>query len=88
MASCRVDNGWSDPAYFDLKGGSFGLQIGAQATDFVLLFMNHDGIKSLLKNKFEMGGDASVAAGEEVAIDRVEDGVAFVEQWAQVEARL
>ena len=59
VASCRVDNGWSDPAYFDLKGGSFGLQIGAQATDFVLLFMNHDGMKSLLKNKFEMGGDAS-----------------------------
>jgi SH3 domain-containing YSC84-like protein 1 len=63
VASCRVDNGWSDPAYFDLKGGSFGLQIGAQSTDFVLLFMNHDGMKSLLKNKFEIGGDASVAAG-------------------------
>jgi lipid-binding SYLF domain-containing protein len=63
VASCRVAGGWSDPAYFDLKGGSFGLQIGAQATDFVLLFMNHDGMKSLLKNKFEMGGDASVAAG-------------------------
>lgn len=63
VASCRVENGWSDPAYFDLKGGSFGLQIGAQSTDFVLLFMNHDGLKSLLKNKFEMGGDASVAAG-------------------------
>jgi lipid-binding SYLF domain-containing protein len=63
VASCRIQNGWSDPAYFDLKGGSFGLQIGAQATDFVLLFMNHDGMKSLLKNKFEMGADASVAAG-------------------------
>jgi SH3 domain-containing YSC84-like protein 1 len=63
VASCRVPNGWSDPAYFDLKGGSFGLQIGAQATDFVLLFMNHEGMRSLLKDKFEMGGDASVAAG-------------------------
>jgi len=63
VASCRVENGWSDPAYFDLKGGSFGLQIGAQATDFVLLFMNHEGMRSLLKDKFEMGGDASVAAG-------------------------
>src|SRR5215510_6190802 len=63
VASCRVENGWSDPAYFDLKGGSFGLQIGAQATDFVLVFMNDDGMKSLLKSKFEMGGDASVAAG-------------------------
>jgi lipid-binding SYLF domain-containing protein len=63
VASCRVANGWSDPAYFDLKGGSFGLQIGAQATDFVLLFMNHDGMRSLVKSKFELGGDASVAAG-------------------------
>ena len=63
VASCRIENGWSDPAYFDLKGGSFGLQIGAQATDFVLVFMNDDGMKSLLKSKFEMGGDASVAAG-------------------------
>src|SRR5215510_16262028 len=62
VASCRVENGWSDPAYFDLKGGSFGLQIGAQATDFVLVFMNDSGMKSLLKSKFEMGGDASVAA--------------------------
>ncbi len=63
VASCRVASGWSDPAYFDLKGGSFGLQIGAQATDFVLLFMNHDGMRSLVNSKFELGGDASVAAG-------------------------
>jgi len=63
VASCRAANGWSDPAYFDLKGGSFGLQIGAQATDFVLLFIGDDGMNSLLKSKFEMGGDASVAAG-------------------------
>jgi len=63
VASCRTEAGWSDPAYFDLKGGSFGLQIGAQSTDFVLLFMNDNGLKGLLKSKFEMGGDASVAAG-------------------------
>ncbi|MGH9841672.1 MAG: lipid-binding SYLF domain-containing protein [Blastocatellia bacterium] len=63
VASCRIRGGWSAPAYFNMKGGSFGLQIGAQATDFVLLFMNEDGMKSLLKSKFEMGGDASVAAG-------------------------
>ncbi|MCG3162246.1 MAG: hypothetical protein JMDDDDMK_03486 [Acidobacteria bacterium] len=63
LASCRTASGWSAPAFFGMKGGSFGLQIGAQATDFVLLFMNDDGMKSLLKNKFEMGGDASVAAG-------------------------
>jgi SH3 domain-containing YSC84-like protein 1 len=63
VASCRTKTGWSAPAYFNLKGGSFGLQIGAQATDFVLLFMNESGLNSLLKSKFEMGGDASVAAG-------------------------
>jgi lipid-binding SYLF domain-containing protein len=63
VASCRTKGGWSAPAYFSLKGGSFGLQIGAQATDFVLLFMNDSGMESLLKSKFEMGGDASVAAG-------------------------
>ena len=63
VASCRTSAGWSAPAYFDMKGGSFGLQIGAQATDFVLLFIGDDGMKSLLKSKFEMGGDASVAAG-------------------------
>ncbi|MDQ3012374.1 MAG: lipid-binding SYLF domain-containing protein [Acidobacteriota bacterium] len=63
VASCRTATGWSAPAFFDLKGGSVGLQIGAQSTDFVLLFMNDGGLNSLLKSKFEMGGDASVAAG-------------------------
>jgi SH3 domain-containing YSC84-like protein 1 len=63
VASCRNARGWSAPAYFTLGGGSFGLQIGAQATDFVLLFMNKDGLNSLLSNEFTLGGDASVAAG-------------------------
>jgi SH3 domain-containing YSC84-like protein 1 len=63
VASCRTPSGWSAPAYFELKGGSVGLQIGGQATDFVLLFMNESGMKSLLSDKFEMGGEASVAAG-------------------------
>lgn len=63
VASCRVGNSWSAPAYFNLGGGSFGLQIGAQSTDFVFLIMNKDGVNSLLKNKFTMGADASVAAG-------------------------
>lgn len=63
VASCRTTNGWSAPAYFNLGGGSIGLQIGAQATDFVLLFMNRDGMNSLLSDKFELGADASVAAG-------------------------
>ncbi|HEV2663953.1 MAG TPA: lipid-binding SYLF domain-containing protein [Blastocatellia bacterium] len=63
VASCRTGAGWSAPAYFNLGGGSFGLQIGAEATDFVLLFMNRDGMNSLLSNKLTLGADASVAAG-------------------------
>jgi lipid-binding SYLF domain-containing protein len=63
VASCRTPTGWSAPAYFEIKGGSVGLQIGGQATDFVLLIMNESGMQSLLSDKFELGGDASVAAG-------------------------
>ncbi|HKX31245.1 MAG TPA: lipid-binding SYLF domain-containing protein [Blastocatellia bacterium] len=63
VASCRVGNAWSAPLYMHLGGGSVGLQIGAQATDFVLLFMDRDGIDSLLKDKFTLGADASAAAG-------------------------
>jgi SH3 domain-containing YSC84-like protein 1 len=63
VASCRTATGWSAPAYFNLGGGSVGLQIGAEATDFVLLFMNRDGLNSLLSNKLTLGADASVAAG-------------------------
>jgi lipid-binding SYLF domain-containing protein len=63
VASCRTATGWSAPAYFNLGGGSIGLQIGAQSTDFVLLFMDKSGMDSLLSDKFELGGDASVAAG-------------------------
>jgi lipid-binding SYLF domain-containing protein len=63
VASCRTVNGWSAPAYFTLGGASFGLQIGAQSTDFVMLFMNKEGLNSLLSDEFTLGGDASVAAG-------------------------
>src|SRR5262244_2445048 len=63
VASCRTPTGGSAPAYFNLGGGSVGLQIGAESTDFVLLFMNRDGLNSLLSNKFTLGADASVAAG-------------------------
>lgn len=63
VASCRTPSGWSAPAFFSLGGGSFGLQIGAQSTDFVMLFMNKDGLNSLLSDQFTLGGDASVAAG-------------------------
>ncbi|MEP7269943.1 MAG: lipid-binding SYLF domain-containing protein [Acidobacteriota bacterium] len=63
VASCRTERGWSAPAFFTLGGGSFGLQIGAQSTDFVMLFMNKGGLESLLTDEFTLGGDASVAAG-------------------------
>lgn len=63
VASCRLASGWSAPAFFEIKGGSVGLQIGGQATDFVLLIMNESGMKSLLSDKFELGGEGSVAAG-------------------------
>jgi lipid-binding SYLF domain-containing protein len=54
---------WSAPAMFALEGGSFGLQIGAQATDFVLLIMNETGANSVMSSKVKLGADASAAAG-------------------------
>lgn len=63
LASCRTLKGWSAPAFFSVEGGSFGLQIGGQAVDLVMLIMNDNGMKSLLSSKFELGADASVAAG-------------------------
>lgn len=66
VISCRTENGegpWSAPAMLLMSGGSFGLQIGGQATDLVLVVMNTSGIDSLLDSQFTLGGDASVAAG-------------------------
>jgi lipid-binding SYLF domain-containing protein len=63
VASCRTAKGWSAPAFFVIQGGSFGLQIGGQAVDLVMLIMNQDGMKNLLSSKFKLGADASVAAG-------------------------
>lgn len=63
---CRRDGGkgsWGPPSGFSMSGGSFGLQLGATATDYVLLFMNLDGIKKLLEDKFTLGVDGAVAAG-------------------------
>src|ERR1035438_647853 len=54
---------WSAPTMMALEGGSFGFQIGGQATDFVLLVMNKRGASSILKNKVKLGADASAAAG-------------------------
>jgi SH3 domain-containing YSC84-like protein 1 len=54
---------WSPPAIFTIVGGSWGLQIGGQATDFVLLIMNRRSVDGILQGKFKLGADASVAAG-------------------------
>jgi lipid-binding SYLF domain-containing protein len=63
VISRRIPGGWSAPAFFKIGGGSFGPQIGASSTDFVLLFMNDGAVKGLLEDKFEMGGEVNVAAG-------------------------
>jgi lipid-binding SYLF domain-containing protein len=63
LASCRTPKGWSAPAFFTVKGGSFGLQIGGQAVDLVMLIMNDGGMHKLLSSQFKLGADASVAAG-------------------------
>src|SRR5712691_418603 len=65
--SCRTGEHftgpWSAPAMMALEGGSFGLQLGGQATDFVLLVMNPRGARAILKSKVKLGADASAAAG-------------------------
>jgi SH3 domain-containing YSC84-like protein 1 len=65
--TCRKGEGfrgdWGAPTMMALEGGSFGLQIGGQATDFVLLVMNESGARGILAGKVKLGGDASVAAG-------------------------
>ena len=63
VISRRTIRGWTAPAFFNLSGGSFGAQIGATETDYVLLIMNKDGLNGLLKDKFEIGGEVGVAAG-------------------------
>jgi lipid-binding SYLF domain-containing protein len=67
LITCRkgkdFSGSWSAPAMFALEGGSFGFQIGAQATDFVLLIMNESGANSVMSSKVKLGADASVAAG-------------------------
>jgi SH3 domain-containing YSC84-like protein 1 len=59
----NFDGPWGAPAMYALEGGSFGLQLGGEATDLVLLVLNNRGVDALLKSKVKLGGDASVAAG-------------------------
>lgn len=63
IAVRRVGAGWSAPAFLNMAGGSVGLQVGGAKTDYVLLIMNDKGLKNLLQDKFEIGGEGSVAAG-------------------------
>jgi lipid-binding SYLF domain-containing protein len=63
MSQRREDGSWSSPAYIEIGGGSFGLQIGVQASDIVLVFTDEDGLKGILKGKLKLGADASATAG-------------------------
>ncbi len=64
VATCRLPNGtWSAPAFFAISGGSWGLQIGVESVDLVMMIMNDNGMRHLLSNKFQVGGEASAAAG-------------------------
>src|SRR2546430_4530090 len=63
VATCRTAQGWSAPAPFTVTGGSWGLQIGGQAVDLVMLVMNQKGMDALLSSKFKVGAGASAAAG-------------------------
>jgi SH3 domain-containing YSC84-like protein 1 len=60
---CRSGSGWSAPAFLNVGGASFGLQIGAESTDYVMLFMTPESARSLLESNVKLGGSVSVAAG-------------------------
>ena len=63
IATCRTSTGWSAPAFVSIGGGSWGLQIGVEGVDLVMLVMNDGGLQHLLSSKFKIGGDASASAG-------------------------
>jgi SH3 domain-containing YSC84-like protein 1 len=63
VVTCRSDNGWSAPAPITITGGSWGLQIGGQAVDLVMIVTNEEGMQHLLSDKFKLRADASAAAG-------------------------
>jgi lipid-binding SYLF domain-containing protein len=63
VATCRTAEGWSAPAFVSVGGGSWGLQIGVEGVDLVMLVMNDQGFQHLLSSKFELTGEGSVAAG-------------------------
>jgi lipid-binding SYLF domain-containing protein len=59
----RTPNGWSAPVFYNIGGASFGAQIGAKKTDYIMLFMNEGALRDLLDDKLEFEGDLSFAAG-------------------------
>jgi SH3 domain-containing YSC84-like protein 1 len=63
VATCRTANGWSAPAFFAVTGGSWGLQIGVEGVDLVMIIQNDKGMEKLIGSGFELGADASAAAG-------------------------
>jgi lipid-binding SYLF domain-containing protein len=63
VVTCRTGHGWSAPVFIRMAGGSWGLQIGGQSTDLVLIAVNDHGFQDLLKNKFKIGADAAASAG-------------------------
>jgi lipid-binding SYLF domain-containing protein len=63
VATCRTPRGWSAPVFIQLAGGSFGFQIGGQATDLIIVAVNDRGMQDMLKNKFKIGADAAASAG-------------------------
>ena len=63
VAVCRTSDGWSAPAFISVGGGSWGLQIGAEGVDLIMLVMNDRGLRHLLSSKFEITGEGSAAAG-------------------------
>jgi lipid-binding SYLF domain-containing protein len=63
VATCRTQHGWSAPAFFAITGGNWGLQIGVEGVDLVMIFQGEKGMQRLISSKFQLGADASAAAG-------------------------
>jgi lipid-binding SYLF domain-containing protein len=63
IATCRTPDGWSAPAFFAITGGNWGLQIGVEGVDLVMIFQGDKGMQRMISSNFQLGADASAAAG-------------------------
>jgi lipid-binding SYLF domain-containing protein len=63
IATCRTETGWSAPAFFAITGGNWGLQIGVEGVDLVMVFQGDKGMQRMISSNFQIGADASAAAG-------------------------